>query len=105
MLSGAASKVAVPGPPPMVATILPDATEMTDTEPVSPFPTHTCEPSGVAAIDIGSLPTPIVPVTLPVAAEITETESEFMSATYSAEPFGVTVTAYGSAPACVSVKG
>src|SRR5271169_5246945 len=75
MPSGAASRVAVPGPPPIVAVILPDATEMTDTEPVSPFPTHTCEPSGVAAIDIGSLPTLIVPVTLPVAAESTETES------------------------------
>jgi len=69
MPSGAASRVAVPGPPPIVAVIVPDATEMTDTEPVSPFPTHTCEPSGVAAIDIGSLPTLIVPVTLPVAAD------------------------------------
>jgi hypothetical protein len=58
----------MPGPPPMVAVIFPDDTEMTDTEmtdtePVGPLPTHTCEPSGVAAIDIGSRPTAIVPVT------------------------------------------
>ncbi len=53
---GPGQALAGPWPPPMVAVIFPDATEITETEPVSPLPTHICEPSGVAAIEIGSRP-------------------------------------------------
>jgi hypothetical protein len=70
----------------IVAATFPDAAEITETVPESPFPTHTCAPSGVAAMDIGSRPTAMVPVTRPVAGESTETVSEFMSVTYSDEP-------------------
>ena len=68
------------------------AVEMTETSPVKPLPTQTCEPSGLIVTDMGRRPTETVALDVQGRAERTETESEFMSATYSVDPFGVTVT-------------
>ena len=46
---------AVACPPPLIVSVtVLVAVEFTEIDPVYPFPTHTWDPSGVAAIDIGS---------------------------------------------------
>ena len=96
---------AVAWPPPLIVSVtVLVAVEITEMDPVYPLPTHTWDPSGVAAIDIGSPWTAIEPVTRPVAVEITSTEFEFSSATYTVEPEGVIVTEYGSAPAATTPR-
>ena len=77
----AASRLDVPVPWARVATTELVAVEMTETSPVKPLPTQTCEPSGLTVTDIGSRPTETFALAFMVAAESTETESEFMSAT------------------------